>query len=94
MDSLVKKRSIVLSGHKTSVSLEEQFWQALRAIAHERQTTLGQLVEDIDRNRKQSNLSSAIRLFVLSHFVTRLRDLGERGPLAALVIEEPQRAVG
>ena len=65
MKSLVVKRSIVIGGHKTSVSLEEPFWLGLKEIAHDQQMTLSTMVGDIDVKRRQGNLSSAIRLFVL-----------------------------
>jgi predicted DNA-binding ribbon-helix-helix protein len=68
MKSAVVKRSIVLGGHKTSVSLEEGFWSSMKEISHERCVTVSELVGAIDRNRLQGNLSSAIRLFVLDHF--------------------------
>ena len=74
MKSSVTKRSIVIDGHKTSVSLEDAFWNALKEIAYTRQTTPSELVAHIDSVRKQrdlsslSSLSSAIRLFVLEHF--------------------------
>jgi predicted DNA-binding ribbon-helix-helix protein len=63
--SSVSKRSIVIAGHKTSVSLEDEFWKSLKEIARERSMTLAQLVAVIDGNRQHPNLSSAIRLFVL-----------------------------
>jgi predicted DNA-binding ribbon-helix-helix protein len=63
--SLVSKRSLVVAGHKTSVSLEGEFWNSLKDIASERDTTPGALVAAIDRERQHTNLSSAIRLFVL-----------------------------
>jgi len=63
--SSVLKRSIVVAGHKTSVSLEDEFWKSLKEIAAERDMTLAQLVATIDGNREHANLSSAIRLFVL-----------------------------
>jgi predicted DNA-binding ribbon-helix-helix protein len=63
--SAVLKRSIVVAGHKTSVSLEDEFWESLKEIASERGVTLGELVRTIDGNRNHTNLSSAIRLFVL-----------------------------
>ncbi len=66
MKSLVSKRSIVIAGHKTSVSLEDQFWNSLKEIARERNMTLAELVRAIDADRQHANLSSAIRLFVLS----------------------------
>jgi predicted DNA-binding ribbon-helix-helix protein len=63
--SPVSKRSIVIAGHKTSVSLEDEFWNSLKEIAGERGMTLAELVAAIDANRQHANLSSAIRLFVL-----------------------------
>ena len=65
MKSSVRKRSIFSAGYKTSVSLEDEFWNSLKEIASERGMTLGELVRTIDANRKHANLSSAIRLFVL-----------------------------
>ncbi|QTL03549.1 ribbon-helix-helix domain-containing protein [Aquabacter sp. L1I39] len=68
MKSPVVKRSIVIAGHKTSVSLEDAFWDALKEIAASRRLTLSDLVATIDSSRTQGNLSSAIRLFVLDHY--------------------------
>jgi predicted DNA-binding ribbon-helix-helix protein len=68
MKSLVIKRSIVVDGHKTSVSLEQAFWNGLKEIASNRKVTLSELVGSIDSGRDQGNLSSAIRLFVLDHY--------------------------
>jgi len=65
MKSLVIKRSIVIAGHKTSVSLEDPFWSELKEIAERQHMTLSNMVGDIDTQRQQGNLSSAIRLFVL-----------------------------
>ena len=65
MKSPIVKRSIVIGGHKTSVSLEDAFWRGLKEIAHGRHATLSNMVAEIDKSRQQSNLSSAIRLFVL-----------------------------
>lgn len=72
MKSLVVKRSIVIGGHKTSVSLEEPFWLSLKEIAHGQRMTLSTMVGDIDTKRQQGNLSSAIRLFVLDSVRARL----------------------
>ena len=71
MKSPVVKRSIVVAGHKTSVSLEEAFWNGMKEISGLRNMTLSELVGEIDGNRQQGNLSSAIRLFVLDYFRTR-----------------------
>jgi predicted DNA-binding ribbon-helix-helix protein len=68
MKSPVVKRSIVIAGHKTSVSLEDAFWSGLKDIAGTRNMTLSELVASIDADRRQGNLSSAIRLYVLDHF--------------------------
>ena len=71
MKSPVVKRSIVVAGHKTSVSLEEAFWNGMKEISNLRDMTLSELVGEIDSNRQQGNLSSAIRLFVLAYYRTR-----------------------
>jgi predicted DNA-binding ribbon-helix-helix protein len=68
MKSPVIKRSIVIAGHKTSVSLEEAFWNGLKEIADSRHMTLSDLCSSIDTDRRNGNLSSAIRLFVLEHY--------------------------
>ncbi len=68
MKSPVVKRSIVIAGHKTSVSLEDPFWQGLREIAVTRNMTLSDVVASIDTDRLEGNLSSAIRLFVLDYY--------------------------
>jgi predicted DNA-binding ribbon-helix-helix protein len=71
MKSPVVKRSIVIAGHKTSVSLEDAFWRGLKEIAGTRDLTLSDLVASIDTDRRHGNLSSAIRLFVLDHYRTQ-----------------------
>ena len=72
MKSGIIKRSIVIDGHKTSVSLEDAFWSNLKEIAHTQQVTVSKLVAEIDQARQHNNLSSAIRLFVLDQFRTQL----------------------
>ena len=62
---MIRKRSIVISGHKTSISLEVAFFDALKVIAKERRSTLSDLITAVDQKRTQSNLSSALRLLVL-----------------------------
>jgi len=76
MKSSVVKRSIVIDGHKTSVSLEDAFWSDLKNIASSQSMTLSELVGGIDAARRQNNLSSAIRLFVLEHFQNESRHSG------------------
>jgi predicted DNA-binding ribbon-helix-helix protein len=68
---VLRKRSITIAGHRTSLSLEAAFWDALKEIAAARGLSLNRLIEDIDRARQESgsatppNLSSAARVFVL-----------------------------
>ena len=78
MKSPVVKRSIVITGHKTSVSLEDAFWTGLKDIATSRNMTLSELVASIDGDRRQGNLSSAIRLFVLDHYRALAGSAGAR----------------
>jgi predicted DNA-binding ribbon-helix-helix protein len=68
MKSPVIKRSILLAGHKTSVSLEEAFWQGLKEIATSRDVSVSALIGSIDARRIDGNLSSGIRLFVLDYY--------------------------
>ena len=83
MKSQVVKRSVVVGGHKTSVSLEEAFWNGMKTVAAERGRTLSELVGEIDAERKQGNLSSAIRLFVLGHYKSRAVAVGDQPKQAA-----------
>ena len=79
MKSMIVKRSVVVASHKTSVSLEDQFWKGLKEIAGARESSLSGLVDAINTERCHGNLSSAIRLFVLDHF--RLQARGGGGQL-------------
>ena len=72
MKSLVVKRFVVIDGHKTSVSVEDAFWSQLKEIAHVDHATMSDMVGNIDKLRRHSNLSSAIRLFVLDRIRTRV----------------------
>jgi len=71
MKSLITKRSIVVNGNKTSVSLEDAFWSGLKEIAHSQHITVSNIIGKIDAGRLHSNLSSAIRLFVLNSIRTK-----------------------
>jgi predicted DNA-binding ribbon-helix-helix protein len=75
MKSLITKRSIVIAGHRTSVSVEDAFWEGLKEIAKQRHEVLAHLVAIIDADRQHANLSSAIRLYVLGFY----RDQHQRG---------------
>ena len=79
MKSTICKRSIVINGHKTSVSLEQPFWDSLKEIAGQENKSLSNLVASLDTTRANSNLSSAIRVFVLGHY----RDRSQSQKLAA-----------
>lgn len=78
MKSLVSKRSIVIAGHKTSVSLEDAFWEELKKFAEQQRMTLSSVVNDIDTRRSGGNLSSAIRLFVLERVRARAMEVSTR----------------
>jgi len=70
-ESSVAKRSVVVANHKTSVSIEDDFWVSLKDIAQSRRQTLSDLLSEIDSGRQRGNLSSAIRLFVLAYYKKR-----------------------
>ncbi|MCZ4272602.1 ribbon-helix-helix domain-containing protein [Maritalea porphyrae] len=61
----MKKRSLTIAGHRTSVALEQEFWDEIDALAKVQSLTLSQLIEQIDQNRDTENLASALRLAVL-----------------------------
>lgn len=63
----LRRRSVTIAGHRTSVSLEDAFWRALKTIAQARGLSLNRLISEIDAGRT-GNLSSAIRVYVLRHF--------------------------
>ncbi len=64
----LKKRSLSIAGHRTSVALEPEFWKALEEIAAQRQTSLSDLVAKTDETRQANGLSSALRLLALEHY--------------------------
>jgi predicted DNA-binding ribbon-helix-helix protein len=93
MKSPVIKRSIVIAGHKTSVSLEDAFWKGLKEIAGTRDMTLSELVAAIDSERRHGNLSSAIRLFVLDYYRNQFaEERSGRGPTRELIAARPSSA--
>lgn len=78
----MKKRSVVITGHRTSVSLENAFWDALKAIAGRRNFTVNQLVTEIDKQR-DGNLSSAIRVYVLTSLQSDLTNARNASQISA-----------
>ena len=68
------KRSLSISGHRTSIALEPEFWVALEAMALEKSRTMAGLIREIDENRQTANLSSAARLAVLRWYQERAED--------------------
>jgi predicted DNA-binding ribbon-helix-helix protein len=89
MKSQVVKRSIVIAGHKTSVSLEDAFWNGLKEIAANRDTPLSDLVAAIDSARQHGNLSSAIRLYVLGFYRDRFVEHEKRGRTRDMLTAAP-----
>jgi predicted DNA-binding ribbon-helix-helix protein len=72
METTIRKRSIALNGHKTSVSLEDEFWDRLQSIARERRLPIAKLIEEIDAGRRSPNLSSSLRIYILRYYVAML----------------------
>src|SRR5436190_22432884 len=87
---MIRKRSVTVAGHKTSISLEGAFWQGLRDIAEDHHTSLPRLIARIDGDRQQSaNLSSAIRMFVVRHFRDQVHQQGRSVTDVSSKKEEP-----
>ena len=78
MRSPVVKRSVAIGNHKTSVTLEDAFWQGLKDIAASRNMAVRDLIGTIDTERQHGNLSSALRIFVLNHYRGRVGDMEAR----------------
>lgn len=70
MSEQLRRRSVTIAGHRTSVSLEDPFWEQLKNIAAERNISIANVVAEVDKGR-QSNLSSALRVFVLKELMKR-----------------------
>jgi predicted DNA-binding ribbon-helix-helix protein len=90
MQSLIVKRSVAVKNRKTSISLEDEFWETLESIAREQGETLSNLIININANRECGNLSSAIRLFILRYYRDKVERQGGRivaSPTLAPLIE-------
>jgi predicted DNA-binding ribbon-helix-helix protein len=72
MNSVMVRRGVYVAGHKTSVSVEDEFWEGLVETAKERGVSPSELITSINANRGHANLSSAVRLFVLNHYRTQI----------------------
>jgi predicted DNA-binding ribbon-helix-helix protein len=83
------KRSIVRNGQKTSVSLEDEFWEGLRSIANAQKAKLSTIVRQIDQGRQGNNLSSAIRVFVFNQMRAQA-SAGEFGAVAQQAAESAE----
>ncbi|KKJ76357.1 arylsulfate sulfotransferase [Kiloniella litopenaei] len=81
----IKKRSVTISGHRTSFSLEEGFWQEVKNLAKSEGLSLNQFVEKVDEART-SNLSSALRILVLNHLKKQLED-NNKNTVSATTLE-------
>src|SRR5262245_52736493 len=77
MAGTIRKRSVIVAGHRTSVSLEPEFWTALRDIAERRGLSINALVAEVDKGRS-GNLSSALRVFVLSTLQSGIPGMAEK----------------
>jgi len=66
--SAERKRSLSIAGHRTSISLEDAFWDALKEIAAKENRPVSALVAEVDSRRDALNLSSALRLHALAHY--------------------------
>jgi predicted DNA-binding ribbon-helix-helix protein len=89
MKSAITKRSVVIGGHKTSVSLEEPFWSAVREIAGSQQITVSSLLRQIDLERRNANLSSAIRVYVLESVRSQANGLPEQPQANGAMVWRP-----
>ncbi len=91
MTSTTRKRSVMIAGHRTSVSLEEPFWEELREIAGGRGQSMAMLIGEIDLNRT-GNLSSALRVFVLEDLKRRSQEVDRpRAPASSLPADATDR---
>jgi predicted DNA-binding ribbon-helix-helix protein len=70
--TIVKKRSVRISGHPTSITLEDGFWDELKSIAQRQKRSISDLISEIDESQTHTNLSSALRLYVLHDIQSRL----------------------
>ncbi|MCW6508510.1 ribbon-helix-helix domain-containing protein [Lichenifustis flavocetrariae] len=80
--SAISKRSMLIAGHPTSISLEEVFWEGLKLVARDRGLSVAALVTEIDESREAANLSSAIRVFLFNRYkdlVAKTEDRIEAG---------------
>ena len=75
---MMKKRSVKIGRHATSISLEEPFWATLKELADEQDKALNRLIAEIDAGRSDANLSSALRLYVLEALRRKISDLAAR----------------
>ena len=91
MKSLIVKRSILLAGRNSSASSEDEFWNALKKIASDRYVTVSELIDSINAQRQNGNLSSALRLFVLEYYRSKAAEkpgdemLGQQSPPAPVL---------
>jgi len=75
MNSAIIKRSVLIMGRKTSISLEDMFWHGLKDIAAEKRVSAATILAEINRVRGSTNFSSAVRQFVMAHYINLVNDL-------------------
>ncbi len=80
MNTAITKRSVLIMGRKTSISLEDMFWHGLKDIAAEQRVSAATLLAEIDRNRGATNFSSAVRQFVMAHYINLVNAYRKAAP--------------
>jgi predicted DNA-binding ribbon-helix-helix protein len=89
MKSAIIKRSVVINGHKTSVSLEQPFWDIARSLAEAERVTVSALLRRVDETRSHANLSSAVRVYVLQQVRAQAERAVKAPPAPAPVAYAP-----
>lgn len=94
MNSGITKRSVLIMGRKTSISLEDMFWHALKDIAAEQHTSAAALLVQINQNRGNTNFSSAVRQFVMAYYINLASDLRKTDTPSFNDCDEPDQSGG
>lgn len=94
MNSGITKRSVLIMGRKTSISLEDMFWHALKDIAAEQHTSAAALLVQIDQKRGNTNFSSAVRQFVMAYYINLASELRKTATPSLEDCDEPTRSGG
>jgi len=93
MNTAIIKRSVLIMGRKTSISLEDMFWHGLKDIAAEKRVSAATLLAEINRMRGSTNFSSAVRQFVMAHYINLVSDLRQAAKASHASSSRDDRAV-